>query len=125
MSVKRLANSFKDAMNGIRHAFENEQNFRLQMITGLVALFFAVWLPIRDSERLLIVIMVFMVLIMELLNTAMELFIDLLKPRLHHYVKAIKDIMAGAVFLTSFAAMIVGIIIFGPYLIAFLKGLLT
>ncbi len=121
MSVKRFAQSFKDAMNGIRHAFENEQNFRFQMIAGLVVLFFAVWLPIRESERLLIVIMVFMVLVMELLNTAIELFIDLLKPRLHHYAKAVKDIMAGAVFLTSFAALIVGIIIFGPFLFSLFK----
>lgn len=121
MSLRRFGQSFRDAFNGIRHAFEHEQNFRVQLIIGLIVLFLSVFIPIKDSERLLVVIMVFMVLVMELLNTAIERFLDLLKPRLHHYAKAVKDIMAGAVFLTSFSAVIVGIIIFGPYIFSLFK----
>ena len=80
----------------------------------------AVFLPLKESEQLLIVVMVFMVLVVELLNTAIERFIDLLKPRLHHYAKTVKDVMAGAVFLTSFCAVIVGLIIFLPYIFKYL-----
>lgn len=117
MSIKRFLKSFKDAYEGVRYAFNNEQNFRLQLIVGLLALALAVFLPLKDSERLLVVIMVFMVLVIELLNTAIERFIDLLKPRLHYYAKTVKDIMAGAVFLTSICALIVGLIVFIPYLV--------
>lgn len=117
MSFKRFAHSLRDAFNGVRYAFEHEQNFRLQLVVALIVLTLATILPLKVSEQLLIVVMVFMVLVMELLNTAIEKFIDLLKPRLHFYAKIIKDIMAAAVFITAFAALIIGIIIFIPYLV--------
>lgn len=122
MSPKRFIQSFKDAYEGVRYAFDHEQNFRLQIIIALFALGLAVFLPLKDSERLLVVVMVFVVLVVELLNTAIERFIDLLKPRLHYYAKTVKDIMAGAVFLTSFCALIVGLIIFLPYLVKFIMS---
>jgi diacylglycerol kinase len=54
---------------------------------------------------------------MELLNTALEYFTDLLKPRLHHYVSLIKDIMAAAVLLTALGSAVIGLIIFLPHFI--------
>ena len=54
---------------------------------------------------------------MEILNTVLEYLIDLLKPRLHHYVHVIKDVMAGAVLLTALIALAVGVVIFYPYLV--------
>ena len=68
-----------------------------------------------------VTILITMVLTMELLNTALEYFTDLLKPRLHQYVESIKDIMAGAVFLTSACAIVVGLLIFVPYFLHFKK----
>lgn len=117
MSAKKFLQSFRDAYEGIRYAFDNEHNFRFQLFVALAVLFLTIFLPLRGSELLLVVVMVFMVLVMELLNTAIERFIDLLKPRLHHYAKSVKDLMAGAVFLTSLAALIVGIIIFAPHIV--------
>lgn len=117
MSVKRFCHSLRDAYDGVRYAFEHEQNFRLQLVVALIVLSLATILPLKVSEQLLVVVMVFMVLVMELLNTAIEKFVDLLKPRLHFYAKTIKDIMAAAVFITAFAALVVGIIIFTPYLL--------
>jgi undecaprenol kinase len=61
------------------------------------------------------------VLAMELLNTALEYFTDLLKPRLHHYVLVIKDTMAAAVLITSLGALIIGLIIFIPHFIRLIK----
>ncbi|MDD2758188.1 MAG: diacylglycerol kinase family protein [Patescibacteria group bacterium] len=117
MPIKRLWQSFKDAAGGIKYAAENERNFRIQLIFALLVFVAAAYFPLKISETLLIVIMVFMVLVVELLNTALEKFTDLLKPRLHYYVKAVKDIMAGAVLLTSLGAVVVGVIIFLPYFI--------
>lgn len=117
MSLKRFSHSLRDAFDGVRYAFEHEQNFRLQLVVALIVLSLATILPLKVSEQLLIVVMVFMVLVMELLNTAIEKFVDLLKPRLHFYAKTIKDVMAAAVFITALAALVVGIIIFTPYLL--------
>ena len=54
---------------------------------------------------------------MELANSAVERVTDILKPRIHDYAKEIKDIMAAAVFLASFVAAVVGLIIFLPYIL--------
>ena len=54
---------------------------------------------------------------MELVNSAVERVTDVLKPRINTYVKEIKDIMAAAVMLSSFTAIIIGLIIFIPYLL--------
>jgi diacylglycerol kinase len=121
----RLFTSFKDAFEGVRYAFFHEPNFRIQIFFGLLAMLLAVIFPLKGSERLLIVILTFMVLVIELLNTAIEKFIDLLKPRLHHYAKIVKDVMAGAVFLTVLGAVIVGLIIFIPYFIVFISRLVN
>jgi diacylglycerol kinase len=55
------------------------------------------------------------VLVLESLNTIFEHLSDILKPRLHDYVRIIKDIMAATVLITSLGALVVGIIIFWPY----------
>lgn len=122
-SLKRLIISFKTAFEGLAFVFRNEPNFRLQIFFGFVALFFGYFFKIRTSEWIVVILLVIMVLVMEILNTAIEQFTDLLKPRLHHYVKAIKDVMASAVLTMAFGALLVGIIIFWPYLSAIMHEL--
>ncbi|KKR34713.1 MAG: Diacylglycerol kinase [Candidatus Magasanikbacteria bacterium GW2011_GWA2_40_10] len=116
MSLRRLLKSFVDAIHGLRHVFKSEQNFRIQALIGLLVLLAAFYFPLRSWEVILLILLVLLVLLVEILNTVFEYFSDLLKPRLHHYVRVIKDVMAGAVLLTSLVALIVGTIIFYPYL---------
>lgn len=61
-----------------------------------------------------------LVFLMEISNSAVERITDLFKPRINTYVKEIKDIMAAAVMLSSFGAVLVGLLVFGPYLIHWL-----
>lgn len=116
MSLRRLLNSFADAVRGLKHVFKSEQNFRIQTLIGLLVLMAAAYFPLQNWEVILLILLVLLVLLVEILNTVFEYFSDLLKPRLHHYVRVIKDVMAGAVLITSLVAMAVGIIIFYPYL---------
>ena len=67
-------------------------------------------------ERVALLLLITAVLVLELINSVFERISDGLKPRLHPMVKDIKDIMAGAVFLSSLVAAIIGILIFWPYL---------
>lgn len=110
-----------DAGRGLRFAFKNEQNFRLQIFISALVAAAVCYFPLRVWEMILLILLVVMVLTMELLNTALEYYADLLKPRLHHYVRAIKDIMAAAVLLTSLGALAIGLIIFLPHLINLFK----
>ena len=117
MFLSKLRKSFVNAGRGLAHVFKSEQNFRMQAGVGLVVLIAAVWLPLQTWERIVITLLVLLVLLMEILNTVLEYLIDLLKPRLHHYVHVIKDVMAGAVLLTALIALAVGVVIFYPYLV--------
>ncbi len=116
MSLRRLLKSFADATRGLKYVFKSEQNFRIQALLGFLVFIAAAYFPLRSWEVILLILLVLLVLLVEILNTAFEHFSDLLKPRLHHYVYVVKDIMAGAVLLTSLVALVVGAIIFYPYL---------
>ena len=116
MSLHRLLKSFADAVRGLTHVFKSEQNFRIQVLLGLFVFIAAAYFPLHSWEVILLILLTLLVLLVEILNTAFEHFSDLLKPRLHHYVGVVKDIMAGAVLLTSLVALVIGIIIFYPYL---------
>ena len=122
-SIKRLIISFKTAFEGIFFVFKSEPNFRLQILFSLLALALSYIFQIRTYEWIMVVLLIVMVLTMEILNTAIEQFTDLLKPRLHHYVKAIKDIMAASVVMTAIGAFVVGLIIFWPYFFALINEL--
>ena len=115
--VKKFFKSLRDAISGLGLVFKNERNFRIQTVLAVAVFVAMFFFPLSKTEILLTTALVFAVLVMEILNTAIELFSDLLKPRLHHYVKSVKDIMAGAVFLTSLCALIIGLMIFLPHLI--------
>ena len=56
------------------------------------------------------------VLIFELTNTVLERVVDILKPRIHPYARLIKDLMAAVVLISSIVSVIVGVIIFYPYI---------
>lgn len=117
----RIWSSFMSAGRGLKQIFVSEPNFRLQILVGLVVLLLAWYFPLKNWERILMILLAVAVLVMEILNTTFEYLSDLLKPRLHHYVRTIKDIMAGAVLLTSVGAAIVGLMIFVPYFLQILK----
>ena len=115
MSIKKFFHSLSHAFTGLARVFRAEQNFRLQTLSAAVVVFFSVYFSLRPWEYVVVILMILMVMTMEILNTAMEYFSDLLKQRLNFYVRTIKDIMAGAVFLTSLGAVAVGLIIFLPH----------
>ncbi len=73
-------------------------------------------LPLILWERVILLTVILAVLVLELLNTGIERLIDLLKPRLDDYVKDVKDVMAAAVLLASFFAVVIGIVIFWPHI---------
>lgn len=121
MSLSRFFQSFKYAKRGLFYAFRHEQNFRIQLYLGTIVLIMAFLFNLRVWEFIVLILLIVMVLVAELLNTAVEYISDLLKPRLNHYVLIIKDIMAGTVLINSIGALIIGGLIFLPHFIGLLK----
>lgn len=118
MSFKRLIHSIIDAAHGVAYTFRNEQNFRIQIFLAVVALGAAFIWPLRRYEQIVVMLLVFLVLSMELLNTAVEKFSDLLAPRLHEHIRTVKDVMAAAVLTVSIGALLIGLLIFWPHLVS-------
>lgn len=111
----KLVRSFRHAFCGIGYMLQG-QNFVIELAAGVLAIALALWLPVAHFELVAIIMIVFLVLILETINTIFERIIDILQPRLHPYAKIIKDMMAGAVLMSAVAALVVGMVIFIPYL---------
>ena len=116
ISIKRLIKSFHYALKGLVKTFQEEQNLKVQAIAGLLVMLIAWKFRISPLEWIILILAISLVILMEIVNSAVERVTDVLKPRINGYVKEIKDIMAAAVMLASLAAVIAGLIIFWPYL---------
>jgi len=116
-TVKRFVRSLKHALSGLRYTLEHETNFRIQLIISLAVFVLMFYFPTRIIEKGILILIIMIVLVLELINTVFERLSDILKPRVHFYVKEIKDIMAATVLISSVGAVIIGLIIFLPYLI--------
>ena len=114
--IKRLLKSFVYAAKGLKKTFVEEQNFQVQSTIGVIVIILGLFFGISGLEWCIIIFTISTVLLMELANSAVERVTDVLKPRIHDYVKEIKDIMAAVVFLSSIAAVAIGLIIFWPYI---------
>lgn len=113
----QFARSIKYAMRGLVVVFKEEQSFRIQVFVAFVVFCLAVYFQVKIWEAIILVMMVCAVLVLEILNSILERIVDALKPRIHPYIKIIKDMMASAVFLASSAAFVIGILIFGSRLV--------
>jgi diacylglycerol kinase len=114
---KRLFKSFQYAAKGLVKTFHEEQNLKVQTIVGTIVLILGLYYKINLTEWCILIFSISIVLIMELVNSAVERVTDVLKPRINTYVKEIKDIMAAAVMLSSITAVIIGLLIFLPYIL--------
>lgn len=112
ISISTFWRSLKYALGGIAHVFKNENSFRIQVSVTTLVFIAMIILPLETWQRILLILMAAAVLVLEMLNTIFERLSDVLKPRLHPIVKEIKDIMAGAVLITSCTAALVGVLIF-------------
>ncbi|PIR73373.1 MAG: diacylglycerol kinase [Candidatus Moranbacteria bacterium CG10_big_fil_rev_8_21_14_0_10_35_21] len=108
--------SLNYAVRGLAYALKSEKNFQNEIIIGILVFIAMIYFRITQAEMVILLLVIFGVLIMELLNTVMERIMDMLKPRVHPYVKLIKDLMAASVLVASLLAIIIGLIIFIPYI---------
>ncbi|RZK51171.1 MAG: diacylglycerol kinase family protein [Pedobacter sp.] len=114
--MKRFLSSFGFAFKGLAYAFKTQLNFRVHCIALILVVVLGLFFKLDRSEWLWIVIAVVMVFSAELINTALEVLVDLVSPQQHPKAGAIKDLAAGAVLITAVGALIIGLFIFVPKL---------
>lgn len=111
-----LWESFRAAIRGLKVAAATERNFKLMIGIALFAVFLSFYLPFSQLERIIIIAAAFGVLILELVNTAIERIMDFVCPVHDEKIKIIKDLSAAFVFLACIVAAIIGGLLFWPKL---------
>lgn len=119
--IDKLAKSFRYAAKGLARVTREEQNFRVELAVAALVILLMFIFDMRPAERAIITLAIILVLVLELMNSIFERVVDLLKPRIHHYVEDIKDIMAGTVLVASVGSVLIGVLLFWPYLAEFFK----
>jgi diacylglycerol kinase len=117
---QKTRKSLRHAFRGIVYAFSHERNFRIEAIAATLAGTAAFILPLSSAERAAIFLVIAMIFALEILNTAFERAMDIMKPGIHPYVKVVKDLAAGAVLIVSLLSVVIGAVIFIPNIAALL-----
>ena len=96
----RLLNALRYSINGFGSAFRHEEAFRQEVLLAAVLIPLALWLEADGIGRALLVTSVLAVLVVELLNSAVEAAVDRISLENHRLAKRAKDIGSAAVFLS-------------------------
>ena len=96
------------ALAGIRIVWRREKSFRTQCVLALIAVAVTTILRPGWIWAALIAVSIALVLLLEMVNAAIEYVIDRLHPDRHDEIMFAKDAAAGAVLMASFAALVVG-----------------
>ncbi|MBI3252934.1 MAG: diacylglycerol kinase [Candidatus Omnitrophica bacterium] len=115
MKKRTFLHSLNDAVKGFIHVVKHERNMRVHFLTAFFVLLLAAFLGVRRLEWMILSVTVCFVLVTEMINTAIEDTMDLVKGTFHPAVRVIKDISAGMVLVSVLNALIVGFFIFSRY----------
>lgn len=120
---KHFITSLEFALQGIKTVFHEERNMRKHVFFGLVTIAAGLLLGLSRFEWLWILLAVFLVWIVEIINTIFENVVDMFTEfHFHPIGKKIKDMAAGAVLVTAAFAVITGAVIFIPRIWQLLLG---
>lgn len=114
---KKLINSFKFAINGLKILFKEEQNSRIHLFATVCVIISGVILRISNLEWTAIMFAIGFVFSAEIFNTAVENIADFISPEKNIKIKRIKDLSAAAVLISAITALIIGLLIFIPKII--------
>lgn len=109
---KNFIDASKNAITGIIYTIKTQRNIKIQLVIAIIVIGFSIYFNLSITEWLFIVFAIMLVLICELINTAIEEAVNLNTDKFHPIAKISKDVAAGAVTLASLNAVIIGMIIF-------------
>lgn len=115
----RLISSFRYAGEGFKFAFRNDQNFIVHLIAAVLVILLGLYFQVSKFEMIALSIMIVLVLVTEMINTSIEKMVDLITTDHHPSAKFAKDVASAMVLLAAVSAVIVGIIVFYPYIFFF------
>lgn len=109
--LRRIYNALFYAIDGLKAALRHEEAFRQEVLLAALLIPLALWLPVGALGKALMIASVLLVLIVELLNSAVEAVVDRISLEQHQLAKRAKDIGSAAVMLALANAVIVWVLV--------------
>ncbi len=103
--LKRFINAIFFSIAGFKATWKHEEAFRQEVMTFVVAVPLAFWLSNNNIERVLLIASVVLVMVVELLNSAVEAVVDRVGVEYHELAGRAKDIGSAAVMLSIMLAI--------------------
>jgi diacylglycerol kinase (ATP) len=111
-----VARSFDHAYRGLIYAVRTQRNMRIHVIIAVLVLVASLLVGVSKLELAVLVLVILLVFITEMFNTALEFAVDLVTKEYHPLAKLAKDVSAGAVLVSSVGAVLVGYLILADHL---------
>src|SRR5688572_9158580 len=113
-SLRNFLDSIRNSIEGFLAALKHEPSFREDLLFAICLVPFAIILPLNAVSTALMIASLILILIVELLNSAIEWIIDYVRPERHPLAKRIKDMASAAVFLSYINCIAVWVILLWP-----------
>ena len=107
VGLSRLVRAFHCSVAGLRAAWQHEPSVRLELLLGVVLVPLAFLLPVSLDRSLMLVAALVPILVVELLNSAIEALADAVSEEYHPLIGRAKDIGSAAVLVTVLGAVVV------------------
>ena len=118
MKPSRWIESVNCAIEGVLWTARTQKHMRWHFLSAAVVLFAALFFKVPTVDFLLLILATTVVLFAEIINTAVEVVVDLVSPAYHPLAKQAKDVAAGAVLLATCGAAVVGYVVFSSRIFA-------
>ena len=109
------------ALEGIKQFVFRNRNAKIQIVMAVAVITLGLAVSLSSFQWMLVLFCIGLVISLEMINSAIERYCDLITTDFHSGIKIIKDVAAGAVLVASFTSLIIGLIIYIPALVNFLN----
>lgn len=108
---KNFWDALKKALSGIWYGIKTQRNIKIQIVVAILVIIAGILLKLNITEFIFITFAIMIVVITEMVNTAIETAVNLCTDKYHDLAKIAKDVAAGAVVLAALNAIIIAILI--------------
>lgn len=122
MKPSRWIESVNCAIEGILWTARTQKHMRWHFLCAMAVIFAALFFKIPADDFLLLTLAITLVLFAEIINTAVEVVVDMVSPDYHPLAKKAKDVAAGAVLIAAGGAAVVGYVVFSSRIFAMVPG---
>lgn len=112
MKNGNFLDALQNALNGIIYAITTQSNIKKQLVIAVAVMLISLFFDLNKAEFLCLMFTVVLIIVAEMINTAIETVVDLYTDLYHPKAKIAKDVGAGAVVLTAINALIVAYFLF-------------